>query len=310
MAGRGAALAAAYDSAARQRQRQQFLGISAFDRHKKLVHDLVAYYGAQLPAGGQAGPQKTDFDILRENFRFIRSEEDDATDSWEVRLAKRYYSKLFKEYAIADLSRYKEGRVGLRWRTQREVVAGRGQFCCGATGCEERRGLASFEVPFAYQEAGERRQALVKVRLCPTHAYQLNYRKQQEAERAHKERRRREKRRRKREEEKEGKRGRRDGKASGSKERKRRRSRPSSSSSGSSEDSSSGCSEDSSSSSFSSDDSDGEAKGRRSGKRRRRQREAEEQQQQAPQAAGAAAAGGEVAPADDEFEAFMQGLFQ
>lgn len=41
-------------------------------------------------------------------------------------------SKLFKEYAIADLSRYKEGRVGLRWRTQKEVVSGRGQFVCGA----------------------------------------------------------------------------------------------------------------------------------------------------------------------------------
>jgi hypothetical protein len=51
-----------------------------------------------------------------------------------------------------------------------------------AQGCEERRGLASFEVPFSYQEAGERKQALVKVRVCPTHAYQLNYRKHKEAE--------------------------------------------------------------------------------------------------------------------------------
>lgn len=55
MAGRGAALAAAYDSAARQRQHQQFLGMNAYDRHRKLVHDLVAYYGAHLPAGGQVG---------------------------------------------------------------------------------------------------------------------------------------------------------------------------------------------------------------------------------------------------------------
>ena len=107
--------------------------------------------------------------------------------------------------------------------------------CCTLQSCEERRGLASFEVPFAYREAGgcpgwereggacmaqsgripglpaqprhqagacchymppvaampcshhsgpptprragERKQALVKVRVCPTHAYQLNYRK-------------------------------------------------------------------------------------------------------------------------------------
>ena len=39
--------------------------------------------------------------------RFVRSEEDDSSDSWEVHMAKRYYAKLFKEYAIADLSRYK-----------------------------------------------------------------------------------------------------------------------------------------------------------------------------------------------------------
>ena len=49
-----------------------------------------------------------------------------------MRLARRYYSKLFREFCIADLSRHKEGRVGLRWRTQREVVAGKGQFICGA----------------------------------------------------------------------------------------------------------------------------------------------------------------------------------
>ena len=39
--------------------------------------------------------------------RFIRDEADDNEDTWEVRLAKRYYSKLFKEYCIADLSKYK-----------------------------------------------------------------------------------------------------------------------------------------------------------------------------------------------------------
>ena len=41
-------------------------------------------------------------------------------------------SKLYKEYAIADLSRHREGKVGLRWRTQKEVVSGRGQFICAA----------------------------------------------------------------------------------------------------------------------------------------------------------------------------------
>ncbi len=39
--------------------------------------------------------------------RFIRTADDDAEGGWEVALARRYYAKLFKEYAIADLSRYK-----------------------------------------------------------------------------------------------------------------------------------------------------------------------------------------------------------
>lgn len=42
--------------------------------------------------------------------RFLRGPEDDAQEegggnSWGARLARRYYSRLFKEYAIADLSR-------------------------------------------------------------------------------------------------------------------------------------------------------------------------------------------------------------
>ncbi len=39
--------------------------------------------------------------------RFVRTAEDDSNDSWEVRMARRYYAKLFKEYAVADLSRYR-----------------------------------------------------------------------------------------------------------------------------------------------------------------------------------------------------------
>ena len=225
MASFNAAHLAALDSAARQRQRSELMGMNAYDRHKRFVHDLVTYYGGTLPSSdslernqekmnhqGHAPPLsssspttlatsgthlenssttiskvvKTDEDVLKESYRFIRKPEDDEDeDSWSVRLAKKYYSRLFREYCIADLSRYKEGKLGLRWRTQKEVVAGRGQFICGSRGCEEQRGLASFEVPFGYIEAGEKKQALVKVRLCPEHAYQLNYNKNRRAEKRH-----------------------------------------------------------------------------------------------------------------------------
>ena len=70
-----------------------------------------------------------------------------------------------------------EGKVGLRWRTQQEVVSGLGHFICGAKGCEERGGLESFEVNLSYQEAGTHKNALVKLRVCPAHSLQLNYKK-------------------------------------------------------------------------------------------------------------------------------------
>jgi hypothetical protein len=41
--------------------------------------------------------------------RFIRDDEEDAAadDPWAVRLARRYYAKLYREYAVVDLTRYK-----------------------------------------------------------------------------------------------------------------------------------------------------------------------------------------------------------
>ncbi|BDA50345.1 Protein FRA10AC1 homolog [Coccomyxa sp. Obi] len=177
---------AAAAAAAQQQHRRQFLGLTAYDRHKRLMAEYVNFYGGRMPAPAEQPTVKTDYDVLREQYRFIRSEEEDAAaeDRWALRLAKRYYSKLYREYAIVDLSRYQEDKVGMRWRSEKEVIAGKGQFSCGARGCSETRGLATFEVPFGYQEAGEKKQALVKVRVCPEHAQQLNFRKNREALRA------------------------------------------------------------------------------------------------------------------------------
>ena len=132
----------------------------------------------------------TDQDALRGAHRFLRSPEDEADTSWESRLAKRYYDRLYKEYAVADLSQYAAKRVGLRWRTEREVVAGKGQFSCGAKGCDAADGLATFEVPFAYAEAGEDKQALVKLRVCGPCAAKLHHgRGEQAADKRRKKRR-------------------------------------------------------------------------------------------------------------------------
>lgn len=165
------------------------LGLNAYERHQRFCRDYIQFYGtvAGESGSGTAVDQdqpRTDIDALQQGHRFIRTAVDNASNTWEARLAKRYYERLFREYCIADLSRYKESKLGLRWRTQKEVVSGKGQFSCGAKGCEEKEGLASYEVNFAYDEAGERKQALVKLRVCPSCAYRLNYRKEKQYRRA------------------------------------------------------------------------------------------------------------------------------
>jgi protein FRA10AC1 len=144
---------------------------------------ILNYVGAgELDAAQQQQQQlaayKTDRDIVRGEHRFLWEPRDEEGLTWERRLAKRYYDKLFKEYAIADLSRYKDNQIALRWRTQQEVIGGKGQFVCAARKCSERSGLQSWEVNFGYVEHGEKRNALVKVRLCPACSAKLNYRSQ------------------------------------------------------------------------------------------------------------------------------------
>lgn len=118
-------------------------------------------------------PTKTDLDVIRENHRFLWDDDDEPTD-WEQRLAKKYYSKLFREYCICDLTRYKDNKIAMRWRCEEEVLSGKGQFICGSKGCSEED-LRSWEVNFTYAEDGTKKSALVKLRLCVRCSDQLNY---------------------------------------------------------------------------------------------------------------------------------------
>lgn len=145
------------------------------------MNDYVGFYGKEKSTDVKL-PIKTDHDTLREGYRFIRSEEDDMNHSWEQKLVKRYYDKLFKEYCIADMSQYKCGKIGLRWRTEKEVISGKGQFICGNKHCNEKDGLASYEVNFSYFEDGENKQALVKLVTCERCAEKLHYKKRKEKE--------------------------------------------------------------------------------------------------------------------------------
>ncbi|XP_007478852.1 protein FRA10AC1 isoform X2 [Monodelphis domestica] len=129
-------------------RRFHLIAMNAYERHKKLVNDYILYYGGK-----------------KEDFR----------RSGEKKLAKKYYDKLFKEYCIADLSRYKDNQFGFRWRVEREVISGKGQFFCGNKRCDEKEGLKSWEVNFGYIEHGEKRNALVKLRLCQECSFRLNF---------------------------------------------------------------------------------------------------------------------------------------
>lgn len=178
----GSLKSSVFDREARKLQYQSHIrGLNAYDRHTKFMNDFVHFYGN---AGNSERTFliKTDHDTIREGFRFIVSEDDDMESTWEKRLVKHYYDKLFKEYCIADMSQYKKGKIGLRWRTEKEVILGKGQFICGNRHCDEKDGLGSYEVNFSYVEAGENKQALVKLVACSRCAEKLVYKRHRDKE--------------------------------------------------------------------------------------------------------------------------------
>ena len=54
-------------------------------------------------------------------------------------------------------------------------MQGKGQFICGSKTCQATQGLCSYEVLFAYKEADEKKEALVKLRVCQECAVKLNF---------------------------------------------------------------------------------------------------------------------------------------
>ena len=156
-------------------RRFHLLAMDAYSRHKALVNQYLLATGRGIEHVERSTEKdRNDYSVLREQHRFLW-EADDKVDSWEKKLAKTYYDRLFKEYAIADLSRYKENKIALRWRIEKEVIEGKGQFACGNKHCASREDLESWEVNFAYVEQGVKKNALVKLRLCPGCSLKLNY---------------------------------------------------------------------------------------------------------------------------------------
>jgi hypothetical protein len=124
------------------------------------------------------GPE-TDADALKQHLRFVRKadgeENADAdadagagADDRLTKAAKAFEAQLYREYALADLSRHQSHQIGLRWRTAGECQAGKGETSCGALDCAATEPLTRIEVPFTYREAGTKLTTLVKITVCPS----------------------------------------------------------------------------------------------------------------------------------------------
>ncbi|KZT53230.1 hypothetical protein CALCODRAFT_423155, partial [Calocera cornea HHB12733] len=120
---------------------------------------------------------------------FIRDDTEDLSRlPYADQLAVKYYSSLFKEFVICDLKHYKSGAIALRWRTDEEVISGAGQFTCANPRCAHHAPpegsqrcapkLTAYELPFAYEEDGESKTALVKAVLCGRCAGKLVWRRE------------------------------------------------------------------------------------------------------------------------------------
>lgn len=93
-----------------------FMSMNAYSKHKKLCNDYIRYYSKgksfQEIFKRDTTRDKNDLDVIRDKAQFVWDDED-IPDSWERRLAKKYYDKLFKEYCLCDLRFYKENKVSL-----------------------------------------------------------------------------------------------------------------------------------------------------------------------------------------------------
>jgi protein FRA10AC1 len=119
---------------------------------------------------------ESDLNVLQANHQFIRDDDFDEEnkDDWKIRMSRKYYDQLYKEIAIADLSLSKEGKIGIRWRTEQEVINKKGTNICGEKRCSQYKNLKTFELPFKYVEMSKNKTELVKLKLCPTCSEKLH----------------------------------------------------------------------------------------------------------------------------------------
>ena len=120
---------------------------------------------------------KTDKEILIEEHQFIWSDEEnddnETNNNGQKALAQtkkssamKYDEKLVKDFVIVLFGidpKTNRKLSGMRWRTQREVLTGKGETICGEEHCTETQDLMTTEAHFAYVEKNVKKSALVDI---------------------------------------------------------------------------------------------------------------------------------------------------
>jgi protein FRA10AC1 len=125
-----------------------------------------------------------------EHHRFLRSPSPNATTTpiseaaYEKTLAEAYDKKLYKEFVLISLARWREGMVAMRWRTEEEVRSGKGERVCAELACT-RNCESEVEVLFAYTEEDVNKEAMVKARVCAGCAERLDKAREREKKGKH-----------------------------------------------------------------------------------------------------------------------------
>ena len=73
---------------------------------------MALYHNAGDPATTSFS---SEFEILKATHKFLREDAGaEQSGSWNEQLAQKYYSNLFREFAVCDLKHYKSGNVRAR----------------------------------------------------------------------------------------------------------------------------------------------------------------------------------------------------
>lgn len=75
----------------------KMMSMNAYDRHKEMINlYYLSYPGSTKLLNRTVQNEKTDYDVLKEHHKFVWNPEDDGAETWEKRMARKYYEKLFK----------------------------------------------------------------------------------------------------------------------------------------------------------------------------------------------------------------------